>query len=315
MSKVDNFIFRLVVKKALQVRQELNGGPFTMAENKKKNGNKIKKQVDKKKKHKTKEELREEVVKLSKKLGRVRNWTIIVYPSSAPENWRDIIDSTHVTWVESPLHNKDINPDGTTKPAHWHIVLIFDGNKTMLQVWDKIASKVNSPFPQKIQQIDGNVGGMIRYLIHLDNPEKYQYKEEDIKVHGAFDIQKYLHGNSADKRKVLIEILKFIDDNELKYFHQLQHYCIYHKKYDWLDVINYSNTMSIKATIQSQWQKARDEKLADESEAGRVAKALEVKKDLKLRVKELAEKGKTQKEIADKFGISTRTVRRYVNSK
>ncbi|MES5113939.1 Rep family protein, partial [Lactobacillus gasseri] len=79
-----------------------------MAENKKKNGNKIKKQVDKKKKHKTKEELREEVVKLSKKLGRVRNWTIIVYPESAPKNWRDIIDSTHVTWVEGPIHDKDV---------------------------------------------------------------------------------------------------------------------------------------------------------------------------------------------------------------
>ena len=310
MLKVDNFIFRLVVKKALQSRQELNGGPFTMAENKKKNGNKIKKQVDKKKKHKTKEELREEVVKLSKKLGRVRNWTIIVYPESAPKNWRDIIDSTHVTWVEGPIHDKDVNPDGTTKPAHWHVVLIFDGNKTMLQVWDSIATKVNSPFPQAIE---GNVGGMIRYLIHLDNPEKHQYKEEDIKVHGAFDVQKYLHGNSADKRKVLIEILKFIDDNELKYFHQLQHYCIYHEKYDWLDVINYSNTMSIKATIQSQWQKARDEKLADNSEEGQLARTVEAKKELKQRVKALADKGKTRKEIADKFNISVRTVKRYVN--
>ena len=283
-----------------------------MAENKKKNGNKIKKQDDKKKKCKTKEELREEVVKLSKKLGRVRNWTIIVYPESAPKNWRDIIDSTHVTWVESPIHDKDINPDGTTKRAHWHVVLIFDGNKTMLQVWDSIATKVNSPFPQAIE---GNVGGMIRYLIHLDNPEKHQYKEEDIKVHGAFDVQKYLHGNSADKRKVLIEILKFIDDNELKYFHQLQHYCIYHEKYDWLDVINYSNTMSIKATIQSQWQKARDEKLADNSEEGQLARTVEAKKELKQRVKALADKGKTQSEIADKFNISTRTVRRIQNNK
>lgn len=129
----------------------------------------------------------------------------------------------------------------------------------------------------------------------------------------AFDVQKYLHGNSADKRKVLIEILKFIDDNELKYFHQLQHYCIYHEKYDWLDVINYSNTMSIKATIQSQWQKARDEKLADNSEEGQLARTVEAKKELKQRVKALAEKGKTRKEIADKFNISVRTVKRYVN--
>ena len=35
--------------------------------------------------------------------GRTRNWNVIVYPESAPENWRQIIDDLHIEWAESPL--------------------------------------------------------------------------------------------------------------------------------------------------------------------------------------------------------------------
>lgn len=38
-----------------------------------------------------------------------RDWTFIVYPESAPENWREILDETHLRWIESPLHDKDIS--------------------------------------------------------------------------------------------------------------------------------------------------------------------------------------------------------------
>ena len=32
-----------------------------------------------------------------------RDWTFIVYPESAPENWREILDETHLRWIESPF--------------------------------------------------------------------------------------------------------------------------------------------------------------------------------------------------------------------
>ena len=33
--------------------------------------------------------------------NRARNWSLVVYPESAPENWRDILDDYHIPWVES----------------------------------------------------------------------------------------------------------------------------------------------------------------------------------------------------------------------
>ena len=65
---------------------------------------------------------------------RTRVWTAVVYPDSAPENWRDILDDCHFEWVESPLHEFDTNPTGELKKAHWHIALSFDGPKSYEQV-------------------------------------------------------------------------------------------------------------------------------------------------------------------------------------
>ena len=56
-----------------------------------------------------------------------RDWTFVVYPESAPEQWRTILDETYMRWVESPLHDKDVNPDGELKKPHWHILLSADG--------------------------------------------------------------------------------------------------------------------------------------------------------------------------------------------
>ena len=40
---------------------------------------------------------------------RARSWSWIVYPESAPDNWRQLLDETGEKWIESPLHDKDIN--------------------------------------------------------------------------------------------------------------------------------------------------------------------------------------------------------------
>ena len=50
-----------------------------------------------------------------KEIVKGRDWTFVVYPESAPENWRTILDETFMRWVESPLHDKDVNADGEIK--------------------------------------------------------------------------------------------------------------------------------------------------------------------------------------------------------
>lgn len=49
------------------------------------------------------------------KVSRTRNWSIVLYPDSAPANWREYLDSLQIEWIESPLHEFDVNPDGELK--------------------------------------------------------------------------------------------------------------------------------------------------------------------------------------------------------
>ena len=63
--------------------------------------------------------------------NRARNWSLVVYPESAPENWRDILDDYHIPWVESPLHDKDVNPDGEIKKKRIGILVCFSGKKKL----------------------------------------------------------------------------------------------------------------------------------------------------------------------------------------
>ena len=106
---------------------------------------------------------------------RGRNWTIVVYLDSAPSNWESIIKQEPV--AISPLHDKDITEDGERKKPHYHVILSYKGNKSFEQI-DEIARLLHAPIPQRVNSLTGAV----RYLTHMDNPEKYQYESSDIRL-------------------------------------------------------------------------------------------------------------------------------------
>lgn len=157
---------------------------------------------------------------------------MIVYPESAPENWQNIIDEEHVQWVESPLHDKDLNPTGEEKKPHWHVLLMFEGNKTFEQV-KEITDKLNAPIPQKC----ASAHGLIRYMLHWDNPEKTQYKQSDIKVHGGADIVKYLQPTFTARYELLREMMGFIDDNGICEMHTMLNYASNNRFEDWFPLL------------------------------------------------------------------------------
>nr|CRY97090.1 hypothetical protein [uncultured prokaryote] len=232
---------------------------------------------------------------------RARTWTFVVYPESAPENWRDILSDYHIPWVESPLHDKDVNPDGEVKKAHWHIILFFDGKKSFEQV-QEITDALNAPIPQKT----ANAKGLVRYLIHMDNPEKYQYKRDEIICHCGAEIDEYFALSASSKNAILWEIIEFIRENQVESLVEFMGYIQSTNKRDWFDVTANRNTMIIKAIIDSVYQvnHAKDDKRSEE---------LRVREENIVKVKEMAEKGVSVRKIADTLGMSKSTVARYLH--
>ncbi len=152
--------------------------------------------------------------------ARTRNWAFIMYPDSAPTNWKEILTNYHVNIIVSPLHDKDINPTtNEPKKPHWHVVLNFDSVKTIKQV-EEIANSVKGTKPIKVESING----AIRYFTHIDNPEKAQYKREDITNIGSFDIDEPFK-RSIDKYNYISEMIDYIEMNDVMEFFQFMLYC------------------------------------------------------------------------------------------
>lgn len=184
---------------------------------------------------------------VSSKDGRTRNWTFIVYDDSAPANWRDILNELHIPWVESPLHEFDVNPDGEIKKAHRHIVLPFTGKKSYEQV-KAITDSLSSPRPEPVN----DMRGICRYLIHRDNPEKFQYSFADIICHNGFDVSEYFKASRLERYDLIAEMLSFISSNNITEFTQFTQYCIENRRDDWFPLICDSCAIVVNMQIKSQ---------------------------------------------------------------
>ena len=181
----------------------------------------------------------------------VRNWSWVVYPESAPENWRTLLDETGEKWIESPLHDKDVNPDGELKKAHYHLVLSYKGYKSFEQI-DEIARLLHAPIPERVNSLTGSV----RYLTHMDNPEKYQYDSSNTRAYGGFDLDSALSLSTGDKRQMLREMIDFIKDNQIIHLVDFTNYCLSdNAPAGWFEILTERNTLFLKEYIKSNWQK------------------------------------------------------------
>ena len=190
--------------------------------------------------------------KEAKKTIKGRDWTFLVYPESAPANWREILDETHIRWVESPLHDKDINPDGEFKKSHFHILLSADGPITEQAVM-KIIEPLNGPIPKKV----GSAKGLVRYMAHLANPEKYQYPVSEIIGHNGADVASYFELTMTNKIVMMKDIVKFIYEEEIDNYADFLMLCI-EKSDDWFNIAVNHNTLAINKLIDAMWHKKRN---------------------------------------------------------
>lgn len=179
---------------------------------------------------------------------RVRIWAAIVYPDSAPENWRELLDQEHIEWAESPLHDMDVNPGtGELKKPHWHIVLAFEGKKSFDQV-SKLLEPLNGPIPKRCHALKGAV----RYFAHLDNPEKHQYSPNDIVGHGGFDVKSALTPTSAKRYELIKEMQAWVRENGITEIQDLLDEASANRFDDWFPLLCDSCAYVMGAYIKSQ---------------------------------------------------------------
>lgn len=182
--------------------------------------------------------------------GRTRNFATVVYPESAPENWKEILSMEFIPSFISPLHNKDKNPTGEVKKEHYHVMILFEGVKTVEQA-QEIFNKIGGVGCEKIN----SVRGYARYLCHLDNPDKYQYDEKELVALCGADY----HGICnlvTDKYKAIKEMIEYCSENNVYAYSDLLEYCMVNK-FDWFRVLCDNGTIVIKEYLKSRTWKIK----------------------------------------------------------
>lgn len=194
-------------------------------------------------------------IKSSKTTGkrdeRIRNWTFVLYPESAPVDWRDILDEEHIAWIESPLHDQDINADGEPKKPHWHILLLYEGKKSYEQI-KEITDKLNATIPQKA----ASVKGLVRYMAHLDNPEKVQYDRTAIIGHGGADVAEYLRPTSSSRYQLIAEMMDFVKEQNIFEMEDLLYYARTERFDDWFPLLCDNSAYIMSALLKSRRNRA-----------------------------------------------------------
>lgn len=104
------------------------------------------------------------------------------------------------------LHDHDINDTGSPKKPHYHVLLVFDNQKKLSTLENQTQIERNNVY--YINTLDGQ----LRYLIHLDDEDKYQYSKDE--VHGSlYMMSKFRKAiqSQKDEEEQVTSIVEFIE--------------------------------------------------------------------------------------------------------
>lgn len=183
---------------------------------------------------------------------RTRNYATVVYPESAPENWKEILSEQFVPAFISPLHDSDLNPTGESKKAHYHVMVMYDSVKTVEQA-KELFSLIGGVGCEKV----ASVRGYSRYLCHLDNPEKHQYSTQEVVSFCGADYIGTI-GLVTDKYVCIREMIAFCDEYSIVSYSDLLEYCAKNND-SWFRVLCDNGTVVMREYLKSKdWTERRN---------------------------------------------------------
>lgn len=199
-----------------------------------------------------------------------KNWWFVFYPEDLPEDWKQRLIDLNIRIFISPLHEHDQNADGKPKKAHHHIIFMFDSIKSLKQVHEMLLNSFpdisvngdicgighfctadSKPDGSTTQVVINSIVQATRYLCHLDNPEKYQYNQEQIESLGGADPLQYLKKTTREIIETYIDIQNLIIENHLEEYFDLCNYLASEGEFDKFELVARHATVHFKAYIES----------------------------------------------------------------
>lgn len=170
---------------------------------------------------------------------RHRNWQMIIYPESCAEDWKEYLIEVGVNWIASPLHDKDLNEDGTLKKPHHHVYVTYDSTVNYKDVANNIAVPIGAVFPDLDSVVViKDMRAAICYLTHDGFSDKAQYSQALISKSPSFDIDRFTQITENEQDNLIFEVIDFIESEHITEICDLITYCRYNNA-DWFRVIKH----------------------------------------------------------------------------
>ena len=172
----------------------------------------------------------------------------ILYPDSSTYDTDKLIKALaaeHLTFAVSPVHDRDVEDDGSQKKAHYHLLLAYSSATTLnnIRSWFNCCGLPESEL-HSVRVCASGVG-YYRYLTHKDNPEKAQYNDNDIRIFNDSDeLFKKFSKTAADKIDDLARIFKIVDELDTISFHSLIQYLMFNER-DLFKMLTSSSALAI----------------------------------------------------------------------
>lgn len=172
----------------------------------------------------------------------------ILYPDSSTYDVDKIIKSLAeelFTFAVSPLHDRDIEDDGSFKKAHYHLLLAYSSATTLnnIRCWFNACGLPETEL-HSVRVCASGVG-YFRYLTHKDNPDKVQYDDKDIIVfNDSGELFKKFSKTASEKIDDLVRIFQIVDELNTISFHSLIQYLMLNER-DLFKLLTSSSALAI----------------------------------------------------------------------
>lgn len=191
--------------------------------------------------------------------ARTRNWAVIFYPEDLPDNWQQMVDDLMCRWIEGPMHDQDVNPDGTPKKNHVHTLFMFDAVKSAEQVAAMLKgafgeSESGSIIGVAAPQQATDRSAVVRYMAHLDHPNKVQYDINDIVGHNGADPAEVLRYSATETIGMMIAMEEYIEEHGITELSDFSR-AIRYDRPEWYTLLATKMTMYFSSFIRSRRHK------------------------------------------------------------
>lgn len=136
-------------------------------------------------------------------------WWGYLYENSSPVDWRTLIRESGYECVWA-CHDKDVTAAGEPKEPHVHVAVRFSHT-----VDADIAKDVLASFGVKEASVQfrDSWRAVCRYMVHMDDPDKYQYDPSIVEECGGADWRVEIY-RTSEKYAIVCAMQDWCDDPE-----------------------------------------------------------------------------------------------------